>query len=203
MSLDDLSNGFSGERLLSEPRLDLVQDFSVIWVRVVQSILQRKVGSSKAVAEVLSKDPSDIGVGSLLDRMKVVLIDSGEERVVWQTVEERGFSDDLVDRVLDRWCTGVGDRVEVHRNDGNTVSKLLDVLSGRVETVEVVQVGQCGKVFPGTAHLETDNNSALTTVFDLEHFNDRAISSLNLVHDRLVDVKGVVAGLFQEVGIGD
>jgi len=35
------------------------------------------------------------------------------ERVVWETVEQRCFSDDLVDRVLDGWCSGVGHRVEV------------------------------------------------------------------------------------------
>jgi hypothetical protein len=35
------------------------------------------------------------------------------ERVVGETVEQRCFSDDLVDRVLDRWCSSVGDRVEV------------------------------------------------------------------------------------------
>jgi hypothetical protein len=35
------------------------------------------------------------------------------ERVVGETVEQRCFSDDLVNRVLDRWCSGVGHRVEV------------------------------------------------------------------------------------------
>jgi hypothetical protein len=35
------------------------------------------------------------------------------EGVVWETVEQRGFSDHLVDRVLDRWGSSVGDRVEV------------------------------------------------------------------------------------------
>ena len=35
------------------------------------------------------------------------------ERVVWETVQQRCFSDNLVDRVLDRWCSGVGHRVEV------------------------------------------------------------------------------------------
>jgi len=35
------------------------------------------------------------------------------ERVVGETVKQRCFSDDLVDRVLDRRCSGVGHRVEV------------------------------------------------------------------------------------------
>ncbi len=43
-----------------------------------------------------------------------------------------------MDRVLDRGSTGVGDGVEVDRDDCNTVGKLLDVFSSRVKAVEVV-----------------------------------------------------------------
>lgn len=77
---------------------------------------------------MLSEDPSDICVGSFLHSVSSVFaLDDGEllvshdmeatqgtyERVVWETVEQRGFSDDLVDRVLDRWCSSVRHRVEV------------------------------------------------------------------------------------------
>jgi hypothetical protein len=78
---------------------------------------------------VLGKDPSDVSVSSLLYGVgSVFALDHSElyvserslsarketyERVVWETVEQRCFSDDLVDRVLDRWCSSVGNRVEV------------------------------------------------------------------------------------------
>jgi hypothetical protein len=81
---------------------------------------------------VLSKDPSDVRVSGLLNSVISVRVGLGrEERVVGETVQQRGLLDDLVDRVLDGRSSRVGNRVEVHRNDGDSVRELLDVFPGR------------------------------------------------------------------------
>jgi len=81
---------------------------------------------------VLSKDPTDVRVRGLLNGVISVRVGLGrEERVVRETVKQRGLLDDLVDGVLDRRSSRVGNRVEVHRDDGDPVGELLDVFPGR------------------------------------------------------------------------
>jgi hypothetical protein len=201
VGLDDLSDRVSSKRLLPEPGLDLVEDLGVVGIVVVKDLLEREVGGTKTVAEVLSKDPSDVGISGLLDGLEVVLVDGREERVVGETVEEGSLPDDLVDRVLDGRSSGVGDRVEVHGDDGDSVGELLDVLSGRVETVKVVQVGEGGEELSSVAHLESNDDSSLSAVLDLVHLDDGTGSSLDLVHDALIDIEGVLRGLFKEDGV--
>lgn len=151
---------------------------------------------------MLSKDPSDISISCFLNSMIGVLVLSNrEEGVIGENVKQGSFPDDLVDRVLDRRRTGVGDRVEVHGDDGDTVGELLDILAGRIETVKVVQVGESREELAGTANLVANNKSALSRVLNFEHFDDRSITALDLVHDSLVHFKSVFARLFEERGV--
>lgn len=103
--------------------------------------------------------------------------------------------------MLDRRRTGVGDRVKVHGDDGNTIGELFDILAGRVKTVKVVQVGESREELAGTTILVTNNKSALTRVLNLEHLDDRPVTALSLVHDPLIHFKSVLARLFEESGI--
>lgn len=57
-----LCNTLSGERLLPETLLDLVHNFGVTRIRLVEHVLQSEICRSKTIAEVLGKDPSTICV---------------------------------------------------------------------------------------------------------------------------------------------
>lgn len=131
----------------------------------------------------------------------VFILGNREEGVIGENVKQGSFPNDLVDRVLDRRRTGVGDRVEVHGDDGDTVGELLDILAGRIETVKVVQVGESREKLAGTANLVTNNKPALSRVLNLEHFDDRSVTALDFVHDSLVHFEGVFARLFEERGV--
>lgn len=48
-----------------------------------------------------------------------------EEWVIRKTKEKRGFLHDLEDGVLDRWRRGIGNRVQIERNNGDSVRELL------------------------------------------------------------------------------
>lgn len=103
--------------------------------------------------------------------------------------------------MLDRRRTGVGDRIKVHGDDGNTIGELFDILAGRVKTVKMVQVGESREELAGTTILVTNNKSAFTRVLNLEHLDDRSVTALSLVHDSLIHFKSVLARLFEESGI--
>lgn len=60
MSEDDIHNALTSIRLLTEPGLDIVQDFRMGRLAFVENGLELMVGPSKSVAEVLGKDPSAI-----------------------------------------------------------------------------------------------------------------------------------------------
>jgi hypothetical protein len=177
---------------------------------------------------VLSKDPPDIRVRGFLHRVVPIRVGlDREERVVGQTVQQRGLLDDLVDRVLDGRRSRVGDRVEVHRDDGDPVRELLDVLSGRaagihmsisivpspqtsrtsehdsLETVKVVQIRQGRKELLGPAHLVTDDDPPLPTLLDLEQLDHGPTPLPDLVHNMLIDLERLVRGLFQERPVRD
>jgi hypothetical protein len=64
------------------------------------------------------------GVGSLLDGVAVGALGQ-EEGVIGETEEERRLLLDLPHAVLDRRGIGVGHRVEVQRDDRDTVGELL------------------------------------------------------------------------------
>lgn len=51
--------------------------------------------------------------------------------------------------------------------------------------------------------LETNDDAPFAAVLDLEHLDDGTFSLLDLVHDALVNLEGVVAGLLEEAGVGD
>lgn len=151
---------------------------------------------------MLGKDPSDIRISCFLNSVVCVFVlGNREEGVIGENVKQGSFPNDLVDRVLDRRRTGVGDRVEVHGDDGDTVGELLDILAGRIETVKVVQVGESREKLAGTANLVTNNKPALSRVLNLEHFDDRSVTALDFVHDSLVHFEGVFARLFEERGV--
>jgi uncharacterized protein (UPF0548 family) len=101
-----------------------------------------KVCRTQAVAEVLSEDPTAISIGSFLDSV----VRSGtfiqkEEWVVRQTEEQRCFFHDLENGVLDWGSMRVWERIEIERDDGDTVRKLFHILTSRVKRVEVIKVG--------------------------------------------------------------
>lgn len=82
--LDHLSNGLSGESLLSESPLDVVEHLRVVWVAVIEYLLERQVCLTQTVAEMLGKDPSTVCVGGLLDGVRAIAVPTdGEEWVVW------------------------------------------------------------------------------------------------------------------------
>jgi hypothetical protein len=110
-----------------------------------------KVCRTQAVAEVLSEDPTAIwtkigfslqvgfrlkrtSIGSFLDSV----VRSGtfiqkEEWVVGQTEEQRYFFHDLENGVLDWGSMRVWERIEIERDDGDTVRKLFWLRRFRTE----------------------------------------------------------------------
>ena len=60
MCMDNLRDTLSGERLLSEPPLDVVQDLSMRRVGLVKKILKSKVCRAKTIAEMLGEDPATV-----------------------------------------------------------------------------------------------------------------------------------------------
>ena len=60
VSMDDLLNALSCESLLTEPPLDIIEDFSVNWVGLVQHVPKLKVRLAETITEVLSKYPTTI-----------------------------------------------------------------------------------------------------------------------------------------------
>ena len=121
MAVDDLRDAFSREGLLPKAPLDVVQDFRVRGVRLVEHVLQREVRRAESVAEVLREDPAAVytpmhrreklskrvqgsrrtgrtGVDGLLDGVRAR---GGaarvEEGVVRESVEQRSFLGDLED----------------------------------------------------------------------------------------------------------
>jgi len=90
---------------------------------------------------MLSKDPTDIRISSFLNRVIPIRVGpGGEEGVVGETIQEGGLLDDLMNQVLDRGSTGVGDRVEVHGDDGDPVRELFHVLSCRAASRNLVNI---------------------------------------------------------------
>lgn len=57
---NDVLDAFTGESLLSETTLDVVEYFGMGWVRFVKNVLECKIRGAKAVAEMLSENPSAI-----------------------------------------------------------------------------------------------------------------------------------------------
>jgi hypothetical protein len=58
--LDRLGDTFTRKGFLSETSLDIIQDFGMGGVIFVQNIFERQIRGTKAVAEVLSKDPTAV-----------------------------------------------------------------------------------------------------------------------------------------------
>ncbi|KAI3480571.1 hypothetical protein L1887_57291 [Cichorium endivia] len=196
--LDDLLDRLTREGLFTETELDLVEDGGLLRVVLVEHVAKRLVRLAEAVAEVLGKEPADVGVGGLLHGVGVLCESGLEEGVVREDVDEGGLLHDLVDRVLDGRAVGSGERVEVDRDDGDVVGELLDVLARREEAVEVVEVREGAEEAVGGAHSVADDDPALAAALDLEHFDDGALAAEDLVHDALVDVERVVASLGEE-----
>lgn len=60
MGKDDIHNALTGVSLLTEASLDIVQDFGMSRVALVENGLELMVSRSKSVAEMLGEDPSTI-----------------------------------------------------------------------------------------------------------------------------------------------
>jgi hypothetical protein len=132
MRQDGLRDTLSSKRLLPESLLDLVENFGVSWVGLIEYTFERLVRWTETVTEVLCKDPSGIYkkgmrrecvygrelltcIGGFLDGVRVgsASLLSSEEGIVWETVEQRSLLGDLVDRVLDRWSIRAGKWVQI------------------------------------------------------------------------------------------
>lgn len=75
---------------------------------------------TKTVEEMLRKDPTHVAVYSFLNR-EFVGHKELLQRVLWQTIQERGFLHDLVDGVFDRDSFGIGKRTQIETHDGDTI----------------------------------------------------------------------------------
>ena len=60
MPVNNLSNTFTGESLLPETSLDIIHDFSMRRVGLVEDVLQVQVSRPKTIAEVLSENPTAV-----------------------------------------------------------------------------------------------------------------------------------------------
>jgi len=69
LSEDSFLNALSGECLLTEATLDVVENFSVGCVGLVENSAESEVGRAETVAEVLSEDPAGVGIRRFLDCM--------------------------------------------------------------------------------------------------------------------------------------
>jgi len=81
------------ESLLAETTLDIVENFSMCRVRLVEYSAESEVGRAETVAEALSEDAARVGVRRFLDCMATDTSWRGrfatEEGVFWQAVEQR------------------------------------------------------------------------------------------------------------------
>jgi len=94
--------------------------------------------------------------------------------------------------------TGSRDRVEVKRDDSDTIGELLNVLASRLQAVEMVEFGQCAEVMRGTAHLVANEDTMLARALDLDDLDDGTIAVLNVLHNLLVNFQGVWGGALEE-----
>lgn len=58
--VDDLLDTLSGKCFLAETPLDVVENFSVCWIGLVQYILELEVCRTQTIAEVLGKYPATV-----------------------------------------------------------------------------------------------------------------------------------------------
>jgi hypothetical protein len=54
-----------------------------------------------------------------------------------------------------------------------------------------------------SSHLETNDDPPLPALFNLKHLDNRSTPPLDLIHDLLVDVNGVVRSLLEESSVRD
>ena len=78
-----------------------------------------------------------------------------------------------------------------------------DVFARRIQRVKVIQVRQCAEKVSRPAHLVPDHQAPLAGTLNFENFNDGAVTGLDVPHNFLVDLKRVLACLFEENGIGN
>lgn len=144
--MDNLLDALPCERLLTEPPLDIIQHLRVRGVCLVEDVAELQVRGAQTVTEVLREDPAAVfqsinrisfyeqrgggrgrtGISSFLYGVPgLVAIVEQEEGVVGETVEKGRLFPDLEDGVLDGGRLGVGQRVEVERDDCDPVRELL------------------------------------------------------------------------------
>ena len=58
--MDNLLNALSCESFLTESPLNIIEDFSMNWVGLIQYVLELVVCLAETIAEVLSKYPTTI-----------------------------------------------------------------------------------------------------------------------------------------------
>ena len=58
--MNDLRYTLTSKGLLTESTLDIVEDFGVRSIRLVQEILEGEIGCAESIAEMLSKDPAAV-----------------------------------------------------------------------------------------------------------------------------------------------
>ena len=136
LSEDSFLDALTREGLLTEATLDVVENLGVCRVCLVENFAESEVGRAETVAEVLSEDPAGVGVRRFLYCMTADASGcrgvASEEGVVRKAVEQGRLLHDLYNRMLDgRRVAGTSarDRVEVERDNGDTVGELLNVLA--------------------------------------------------------------------------
>jgi len=60
VGLNGLSNAFSRKCFFTEPSLDVIQNFSMGGISFVQYILELQIRRTKAIAKMLSENPTTI-----------------------------------------------------------------------------------------------------------------------------------------------
>ena len=146
---------------------------------------------------MLGKDPSDVAIDRLLDT-QLARFEEGLQWSLGQTVQQTGFLDLLMHRILDWWTGGLVHWVQVERHDTDSVGELLDVLARRVQVVVVVQIRHGREEGLGTSLSVANDETLLARPFNFIHFNDGPSTLQYLANNLLVDAQRMFGGLAQK-----
>lgn len=88
-------------------------------------------------------------------------------------------------------------------NDGNTIRKLLHVLSRGIQGIEVVQLRKRTKEVLRGPHFVPDDDPTLPRALDLKELDHGPEALFDAPHDLLVNLERVLGRLFEEEFVGD
>jgi NADH/NAD ratio-sensing transcriptional regulator Rex len=67
VSMNNLGDALSSKRLFPKPPFDVVQNFSVGRVVLIENVLQLQISRPKTIAEMLRENPTAICINGFLD----------------------------------------------------------------------------------------------------------------------------------------